>query len=122
MRFSIALTGVLLAISGAALAQPVETRCRDDGNGNLVCTSDPGSNRDPYEEGFRQASDAMQAVVERYERQSAEQSYAKLRQQVGKALAAGNCDEARKIALVAGNFDLAERAQALCRPGSEPTH
>ena len=46
------------------------------------------------------------------------QSQEALRQQVGRLAAGGRCDEAKKAALAEGDFDLAERAAALCVPAA----
>lgn len=39
-----------------------------------------------------------------------------LRGEVGMAAAEGRCEDAVKLALKAGDFDLAERTRALCKP------
>ena len=43
---------------------------------------------------------------------------AKLRREVGERVAAGDCAEARSRALLAGDFDLAERAASMCAPSA----
>jgi hypothetical protein len=111
------ILGAALLIGGPAAAQT--TTCLR--NGVLItCNTSPGIGRsltppdysammntpdlgESSEKSFREAR-ARQAA------DNAEQ----LRRNVGGLVAAGDCDGASRLALKAGNFDLAERAAQLC--------
>ncbi|MFK4873953.1 hypothetical protein [Novosphingobium sp. ZW T3_23] len=84
--------------------------------GNIAsCSVQPGNGDNPAQQrysGFQE--------VERLRKQNEEQEDMRreqgLREEVGALVADGNCAEARKAALRAGDFALADRAGAMCRP------
>ncbi len=115
MKLAIA-TPVLLAFAVPA-ASPVSAQtstCYRLGN-IASCSVQPGNGDNPAQQRY-----AGFEEVERLRKQNEEQEDMRreqgLREEVGALVADGNCTEARKVALRAGDFALADRAGAMCKP------
>lgn len=104
-----ALVGLSLLAASSAAAQTTQTTCNDY-FGTLHCTSQtdrapaaPAPRRDAFRESYDFATRSADASRQQ-----------RLRQRVGRLIADGKCDDARKVALKAGDLDLAERVPQLC--------
>jgi hypothetical protein len=75
------------------------------------------ANRDAMDS-MRKRQEDLQAFMERSRIQAAEAKRKKLEKQVAEAIQAGRCDEAKRIALDAGDLDAADKAVRLCTPAS----
>ena len=104
-----------LALAGPAAAQTTTTQCHNY-FGTLSCESqtlEPPAY--PSRSGFNSAMDSY----ERLQQQSAIERAQQTRRRVGGLIAQGRCDDARTVALRAGDLDLAQQVAQACTP---PAH
>lgn len=117
-----ALLSMTFFVAGPASGQTTTTKCAPVYGGSVSCTSTATpSLAELFSESARaraatdakraESLDARTTAVERF---AAEQKAEKKAKQVGKLIAAGECDEARSVALQDGELDLAVKVQSLC--------
>jgi Spy/CpxP family protein refolding chaperone len=70
------------------------------------------------EDRMRQQQQELQALMERSRVRAAETKRKKLEKQIAEAIQAGRCDDAKRIALDAGDLDAADKAVRLCTPAT----
>lgn len=113
----------LICVLSSSAAMSQTTTCRQLG-GEVRCTTDQG--HAPINQGtILQSGRNLVPDYAEEQRKSQENDLRRrllrsqlesqnLRASMGKLITAGRCDDALKMALEEGNFDLAERAKAFC--------
>ncbi len=104
------LGSVILAAASPCAAQT--STCYRLGN-VASCTVGPGAGDNPAERRYSGFQEVERLRDKNEEREEARQ-YQGLREEVGALVADGRCADARKTALRAGDFALADRAGSMC--------
>ncbi|HEX3945285.1 MAG TPA: hypothetical protein VHW69_14470 [Rhizomicrobium sp.] len=119
MRHVITSAVLLAAIGSSALAQTT-TICNQVGNTTYCNTSAPpphGTTPDylnsiPHPRSPSFSASDLNAMMERHRQTESDH----IHQIVGQMVMAGQCSDAKATALNAGDFDLAQKVDSMCKP------
>lgn len=111
MRHALAFV-IALTVASTAAAQPGEMDCTRVGTG-INCSESATS-------AARRARLQAIAASERRKAEAVTEKREALQRSVSQAVLEGRCDDARRIALEAGDLDAADKAMRLCTPAPPP--
>jgi hypothetical protein len=124
LRLGLCAAATLMLLAGAGHAQDhqLQSSCTPvpgsiNGSVNCTTTERPAKPVDDDRCALTKPYDILLSGCRKYEVESANARVA-LKKHVGELLASGQCDEAVKTALTAGNFELATQAKTFCAAGA----
>jgi len=115
MKLALAATALVLAALSASPAMAQTATCYRLGNVTSCGLRDGVSGDNPAQQRYSSFNEVERLRDKNEERDEARKEQG-LREEVGALVADGKCEEAKKAALRAGDFELADRAAAACQP------
>ena len=114
MKFTLAATGLAFGVIAALPSNAQTSTCYRLGN-IASCSLQPNGGENPVQQRYSGFQEVERLRKDNEDREEAQKQQGLL-EDVGALVADGRCSEARKTALRAGDFALADRAGAMCKP------
>jgi hypothetical protein len=117
MKFTLAAIGLAFGAVAASPSMAQTSTCYRLGN-IASCSVQPNSGENPIQQRHAGFQEVDRLHKENEDREEAQRQQG-LREEVGALVADGRCADARKTALKAGDFALADRADEMCAPAKK---
>ncbi|WP_395393737.1 hypothetical protein [Novosphingobium sp. BL-8A] len=115
MKLALVATALVLAALSASPAMAQTATCYRLGNVTSCGLHDGVSGDNPAQQRYSSFNEVERLRGKNEERDEVRKEQG-LREEVGALVADGRCEDAKKAALRAGDFELADRAAAACQP------
>ncbi|EQB13013.1 hypothetical protein [Novosphingobium lindaniclasticum] len=117
MKFTLAAIGLVFAALAASPSGAQTSTCYRLGN-IASCSLQPNGDENPAQRRYSGFQEAERLRKDNADREEAQKQQGLL-EEVGALVADGRCSDARKTALRAGDFALADRAGGMCKPAGK---